>query len=111
MIMSWLIRSMQPNIFYDFMYNTAAKIWSAVKEMHSKHDNISELYEIKAHLHDLKQGNLVAHKYYTLLKKTWQQIDSFKPHQWSCITDAALYKEITERKQLNPEFHKAEVRF
>lgn len=50
MIVSWLIRSMLPDISDDFMmYGIAAEIWDAVKEMYSKQNNTAELYEIVNH--------------------------------------------------------------
>lgn len=55
MIMSWLIRSMISEISDVFMmYEIAHEICIVVKEMYSKPDNTSVLYEIEAQFHENK---------------------------------------------------------
>lgn len=50
---------MFPDISGDFMmYETASEICASFKKMHFNHDNISELYEIEAQIHEIKQGNM-----------------------------------------------------
>lgn len=66
MIMSWLLGSMTPEVSNTFMlHNTAASIWQATKEMYSKRDNISELYELEAQQKDVKQGDQTVSKYFS----------------------------------------------
>lgn len=70
MIMSWLLSSMTPEVSNTFMlHETAASIWKATKEMFSKRDNISELYELEAQLKDVKQGDQSVSKYFSTLSQ------------------------------------------
>lgn len=63
--MSWILESMSPDISETFMlYDTVEEIWKATKEMYSKKDNIAELYELKAQLKEIKQGDQAVTKYY-----------------------------------------------
>lgn len=101
MIMSWLLGSMIPEVSNTFMlHQTAASIWTATKEMFSKRDNISELYELEAQLKDVKQGDQTVSKYFSSLSQVWQQIDSLEEYQWSCTKDEKLFRTIKETKRI-----------
>lgn len=79
MIMSWILGSMTPEVSNIFMlYQTAAEIWKATKEMYFKHENISELYELETQLKDFKQGDQSVSKFFSSLSQIWQQIDALK---------------------------------
>lgn len=95
MIMSWLLGSMIPEVSNTFMlYPTAAAIWGATKEMYSKRDNISELYELEAQLKDVKQGDQTVSKFFSTVTQIWQQIDSLEMYPWACTADEHRYKQI-----------------
>lgn len=56
---------MVPEVSNTFMlYQTAAEIWKATKEMYSKRDNVSKLYELEAQLKDMKQGDQTVSKFF-----------------------------------------------
>lgn len=68
--------------------------------MYSKRDNIAELYELKAQLKEIKQGEQSVSKYYGSLSHIWQQIDSFEVYRWSGPTDEQIYKSIKETERI-----------
>lgn len=69
-IMSSLLGSMTPEVSNTFMLHpTAASIWQTTKEMFSKRDNISELYELEAQQKDVKQGDQTVSKYFSHLSQ------------------------------------------
>lgn len=101
MIMSWLLGSMTPDVSNTFMmYQTAAEIWTATKEMFSKRDNISELYELEVVQKDLKQGDQTVSKFFSNLSQIWQQIDSLESYKWTCNTDEKLFRTIRDTKRV-----------
>ncbi|KAG5219081.1 Retrovirus-related polyprotein from transposon [Salix suchowensis] len=100
MIMSWLINSMTNEIGENFLlYGTAKEIWDAARETYSNSDNTSELFEIEAALHDLRQGELNVTQYFNTLTRHWQQLDMFEVHTWKCSGDTVLFRRIVEQKR------------
>jgi hypothetical protein len=68
MVMSWLINSITNEIGENFLlYETAEEIWDAARETYSSSENTSELFEIDAAMHDLRQGDLSVTQYFNTL--------------------------------------------
>ncbi|KAL6323499.1 hypothetical protein AAG906_039074 [Vitis piasezkii] len=81
MVMSWLINSMNTNIGENFLlYGTTKEIWDAARETYSNSENTSEIFEIEATLHDLRQGDLSITQYFNILSRHWQHLDMFEIH-------------------------------
>jgi len=81
MVMSWLINSMTNEIGENFLlYGTTKEIWEAARETYSSFENTSELFEIEAVLHDLRQGELSITQYFNTLCRHWQHLDMFEIH-------------------------------
>ena len=100
MVMSWLINSMTNEIGENFLlYETAKKIWEAKRETYSSSENTSELFEIEAVLHDLRQGDLSITQYFNTLCCHWQHLYMFEIHSWNCPEDTILYRRILEQKR------------
>ena len=100
MVMSWLINSMTNEIGENFLlYGTAKEIWDAARETYSSSENASELFEIEAALHDLRQGELTVTQYFNTLTCHWQYLDMFEVYSWKCPEDTALYRRILEQKR------------
>jgi hypothetical protein len=100
MVMSWLINSMTNEIGENFLlYGTAKEIWEAARETYSSSENTSELFEIEAVLHDLRQGELSITQYFNTLCRHWQHLDMFEIHSWNCPKDTILYRRIVEQKR------------
>jgi hypothetical protein len=97
MVMSWLINSMTNEIGENFLlYGTAKEIWEAARETYSSSENTSELFEIEAVLHDLRQRELSITQYFNTLCRHWQHLDMFEIHSWNCPEDTILYRRIVE---------------
>ena len=81
MVMSWLINSMNTDIGDNFLlYGTAKEIWDATRETYSNSENTSEIFEIEATLHDLRQRDLSVTQYFNILSRHWQHLDMFEVH-------------------------------
>ncbi|RVX15883.1 Retrovirus-related Pol polyprotein from transposon TNT 1-94 [Vitis vinifera] len=101
MVMSWLVNSMTADIGENFLsFDTAKEIWDTAKETFSDKENTSEIIQIEGILHDLRQGNLTVTEYFNTLTRLWRQLDTFKVHNWNCVTDGFLYKKIVEGKRV-----------
>jgi hypothetical protein len=100
MVISWLINSMTNEIGKNFLlYGTAKEIWEAARETYSSSENISELFEIEAVLHDLRRGELSITQYFNTLCRHWQHLDMFEIYSWNCPEDTVLYRRIVEQKR------------
>ena len=72
MVMSWLINTMENNVGQDFIfYKTTKEIREAAKVMYSDRDNTAELFEIKGHLHDLRQCDTSITCYFNSFTHFW----------------------------------------
>ena len=101
MVMSWLVNSMTTDIGEIFFsFDTAKEIWDMAKETFLDKENTSEIIHIEGILHDLRQGNLTVTEYFNTLTHLWGQLDTFKVHNWTCVTDGLLYKKIIEGKRV-----------
>lgn len=100
LVMSWLINTMNNDIGENFLlYGTAKEIWDAAKETYSNSENTSELFQVEAQLHDLRQGNLSVTQYFNSLSRCWQQLDMFEVFPWKCKEDGAIFKKVIEQKR------------
>jgi len=49
----------------------------------------------------LRQGESIVTQYFNSLNRYWRQLDRYENIQWICIGDAAIYKQIVEKKRLH----------
>ena len=69
MIMTWLWKSVEPNINGNYMLlPNAHEIWESTYQTYSKMQDASLLYEIKSKISFVKQGTRNVIDYYNLLK-------------------------------------------
>ncbi|KAL6327137.1 hypothetical protein AAG906_014955 [Vitis piasezkii] len=72
MVMSWLPHSMQPEISKTYLFLTTAEdIWEAVSKTYSKVGVSSQIFEVKRHIFNTKQGSSTVTEYYNALKGLW----------------------------------------
>ena len=78
MVMTWLVNSMEEDISSNYMcYPTAKELWDNVNQMYSDLENQSQIFELNLKLSDIKQGEDTITKYFTSLKRIWQDLDLF----------------------------------
>ncbi|KAF7838936.1 Retrovirus-related Pol polyprotein from transposon RE1 [Senna tora] len=82
------------------LYSTAHDIWEAAKEAYSTHEKSTEIFEVEALLHELKQGDMPLHQYYNSLTRCWQKLDLLENYSWTCATNAQYFKKLAEEKRL-----------
>lgn len=99
MVMSWMINSMTNKIGENFLlYGTTKEIGEATRETYSSSENTSELFEIEAVLHDLRQGDLSITQYFNTCCH-WQHLDMFEINSCNYPEDTVLYRRILEQKR------------
>lgn len=91
--------SMVPEVGNNFiLYSTVTEIWKAIKELYSKRDNVSEIYELEAQLQEIRKGDGSISMYYSNLTRLWQEIDMFEEHTWTSPADDRSLKQFIETK-------------
>ncbi|KAJ0098282.1 hypothetical protein Patl1_28009 [Pistacia atlantica] len=79
MIRSWLLNSVSSDIVGAFLYaSTAEELWSELKE-HYGESNGPLIYQIQREIASVSQGNETISKYYTKLKKLWDELNCILP--------------------------------
>src|SRR4051812_21661494 len=110
--MSLLFNSMDPSLVGSYiLYDTAAQIWSAIKQTYSQSNNYTEIFAIHQKLLTIKRGDLTVVAYINAITSEWQKLDFYYPFTISSVADNIKFKERTDRKRfykfldgLNPEF-------
>src|SRR4051812_978444 len=110
--MSLLFNSMDPSLVGSYiLYDTAAQIWSAIKQTYSQSNNYAEILAIHQKLLALKQGELTVVTYINAITSEWQKLDFCDPFTTSFAADNIRFKARTDRERLykfldglNPEF-------
>ncbi|CAN1146522.1 hypothetical protein LINPERHAP1_LOCUS1372 [Linum perenne] len=82
MVMTWLVNSMNEEIGANYLgYSTAKELWDDVQNLYSVAGNQSQIYELK---------------YYSTLKRVWQDLDVFNDHEWTSAADQSFYRRQVE---------------
>src|SRR3954467_7134277 len=75
---SLLFNSMDPSLVGSYiLYDTAAQIWSAIKQTYSQSNNYAEIFAIHQKLLALKQGDLTVVAYINAITSEWQKLDFY----------------------------------
>src|SRR3954464_10057194 len=99
--MSLLFNSLDSSLvgFY-ILYDTAAQIWSAIKQTYSQSNNYTEIFAIYQKLFALKQGDLTVVAYINAITSEWQKLNFYDPFTTSTAVDNIKFKERIDRKRL-----------
>src|SRR4051812_3551229 len=106
-----LFNSMDSSLVGSYiLYDTAAQIWSEIKQTYSQSNKYAEIFAIHQKLLALKQEDLTVVAYINDITSEWQKLDFYDPFTTSAA-DNIKFKERTDRKRLykfldglNPEF-------
>ncbi|XP_073016671.1 uncharacterized protein [Primulina eburnea] len=97
LVMAWLLNSMDPSIARPHMFmKTAKDVWDSVKETYSDSENSSQIFELKAKLWNLKQGDHEVTIYYNEMAALWQELDQHYDDVWDSKDDYARQKKREE---------------
>uniref|UniRef100_A0A803PC32 Reverse transcriptase Ty1/copia-type domain-containing protein n=1 Tax=Cannabis sativa TaxID=3483 RepID=A0A803PC32_CANSA len=79
MVMSWLMQSVSPEIAKSIMYfNLASDMWNDLVDRFNE-GNGPRIFQLKAELHSLQQGDQSISSYFTKLKSLWDELKEFQP--------------------------------
>ncbi|CAH9128979.1 unnamed protein product [Cuscuta epithymum] len=78
MVMSWLIRSMNPSIKQSVMWmDTASEIWKDIQERFSHADKF-RIADLQDQIQTCKQGISTVSEYYTRLNILWKELELYR---------------------------------
>ncbi|GAV71584.1 UBN2_3 domain-containing protein [Cephalotus follicularis] len=99
--MAWLINSMESHISLTYLFlRTAKTIWDAVNKNYSDLENVSQVFEIKNKLKDLRQGSMDITAYFNELQMLWQEIDLHYEADWEGLEGNQKLKKHLEKERL-----------
>ena len=98
MITSWILNSVSKDIVEAFLCTTSTKeLWDKIAERFGE-NNGPLLYQIQREISSISQGNEYVAKYYTGLKKLWDEFTCLMPLP-ICTYGSA--KEIADMNSFN----------
>ncbi|XP_075514618.1 uncharacterized protein LOC142549521 [Primulina tabacum] len=101
LVMAWLLNSMDTSIARPYMFmKTAKDVWDSVKETYSDSENSSQIFELKAKLWNLKQGDREVTIYYNEMAALWQELDQHYDDVWASKDDYARQKKREENDRV-----------
>ncbi|XP_019450619.1 PREDICTED: uncharacterized protein LOC109352891 [Lupinus angustifolius] len=78
MVISWITRSLSPEIAQSTIYiESAQELWADLKERFSKGDYF-RISDVLQELHSMKQGDKSISTYHTELKTLWEELESLR---------------------------------
>ncbi|KAL5820794.1 hypothetical protein ACOSQ3_022676 [Xanthoceras sorbifolium] len=101
MVMSWLVNSMEEDIAANYLgHPTAKAMWNNLSQMYSDLGNQSQIYEIELKIGETKQGTESVTKYFSGLKRLWQDLDMFFDHKWKDAADGVYFQKVLENSRV-----------
>ncbi|KAL5821546.1 hypothetical protein ACOSQ3_023428 [Xanthoceras sorbifolium] len=99
--MSWLVNSMEEDIAANYLgHPTAKAMWDNLSQMYSDLGNQSQIYEIELKIGETKQGTESVTKYFSGLKRLWQDLDMFFDHKWKDAADGVYFHKVLENSRV-----------
>ncbi|XP_047257698.1 uncharacterized protein LOC124889765 [Capsicum annuum] len=103
MVTSWLLNSLSRDLADSLQYiNDARELW---KELEDRHDqtNDAKLYQLQKEINDISQGNLDITRYYTRIKRLWEELSTLNTTatcncKCTCGAKAAMHKAEQDRR-------------
>ncbi|KOM48639.1 hypothetical protein LR48_Vigan07g234300 [Vigna angularis] len=78
MVLSWIIKTLSPQIVESVIYvNNAKDLWEELKERFSIGDYFKISYLLQD-IHSIKQGERNVSQYFTNLKILWEELESLR---------------------------------
>ncbi|XP_019253971.1 PREDICTED: uncharacterized protein LOC109232671 [Nicotiana attenuata] len=100
MVTSWILNSISKDLADSLQYvNDAQELW---KELEDRYDqtNGAKLYQLQKEINDLSQGTLDITRYYTKMKKLWEELNTLNAHaqcKCNCTCGAKANMQKAER--------------
>ncbi|XP_078159026.1 uncharacterized protein LOC144554589 isoform X2 [Carex rostrata] len=81
LVMNWLFNSMHPEIYDIFSYSeTAAILWTKLKEMYGRSNNVSRVFELQQNLAKCKkEPNQSVTEHLGKMTKQWEELRLYRP--------------------------------
>ena len=79
---------------------TTKDVWDAIRETYSDAENVSQIFELKTRLWQMKQGVLEVTEYYTEMLGLWQDLDLNCEEEWEFMGDSVCFKKKMENERV-----------
>ncbi|XP_070049731.1 uncharacterized protein [Nicotiana tomentosiformis] len=85
MVTSWILNSLSKDLADSLQYvNDAKELWQELEDRYDQ-TNGAKLYQLQKEINDQSQGTLDITRYYTKIKKLWEELNTLSIHaQCSC---------------------------
>ncbi|XP_022859081.1 uncharacterized protein LOC111379875, partial [Olea europaea var. sylvestris] len=98
MVRSWTLNSISKEIVEAFIFTTSAKeLWDELNERYGE-CNGPLLYQLQREISSMTQGSMTVEKYFTNLKKLWDEIACLMP---SPVCTCGAAKEVSDSASFN----------
>ena len=92
---------MKPTIGKTYMFLPTTKdVWDAIRETYSDAENVSQIFELKTRLWQMKQGVWEVTEYYTEMLGLWQDLDLNCEEEWEFMGDSVCFKKKMENERV-----------
>lgn len=72
--MSWLSKSMNPDIAEDFLLlDLANEVWDSVREIYGEKENLARIYQLQQEINRMTRDKPF-HTYFSSLKSMWDEL-------------------------------------
>ncbi|KAF3653571.1 putative premnaspirodiene oxygenase-like [Capsicum annuum] len=93
MVTSWILNSLSKDIADSVIYSkTVQELWNNLEHKFGQ-SNGAELYHLQTELNSLNQGTSIIARYFTKLKKLWDELDSLNSNNqcsYACMCEGKL---------------------
>ncbi|XP_075075426.1 uncharacterized protein LOC142162723 [Nicotiana tabacum] len=103
MVTSWILNSLSKDLADSLQYvNDAKELWQELEDRYDQ-TNGAKLYQLQKEINYLSQGTLDVTRYYTKMKKLWEDLNTLNTHaqcscQCTCGAKANMHKAEQDRR-------------
>lgn len=85
-VLAWFINSMKPHTRRrNLWFETTKDVWDATGRMYSDFGNMSQVFELRSKLEEMKQSTKSVIQYFSDLEDIWQELDSIFEDANPCV--------------------------
>ncbi|KAL6335694.1 hypothetical protein AAG906_032886 [Vitis piasezkii] len=100
-INGWLINSMDPSLIGNFIWFPTAKLmWDSIATTYFDGSDMSQVYDLRCRVTQLKQAGGSLEKYYNDLQGLWREIDFRRPNPMECAVDIQNYNLLLQEDRV-----------
>jgi len=100
-VKGWLINSMDPFLFSNFIrFPTAKQVWDSIATTYFDGNDKSQVYDLKRRVTRMRQSGESIESYYNGLQGLWREIDFRRPNPMECASDIQKYNTLLQKDRV-----------